>query len=262
MAGKQPMSNSKLTRAESSRINGAKSRGPKTAAGLLRSSQNAIRHGFLADSVVLQGEDREVFQQTLDYHIEKFQPKDGVEQDLIDEMVAAGWRMRRLWWIETELFNKATKAATDPTVSSRVASAFSNLAEGNQLHLLDRYESRLHKMYQRAFKTLLETRKSEEFPPLPNEPEPDPTEELPPEPNEPETIPTAEIPHEPNEPETKDSAPSADPLCPLRETQPPQPPNEPEIPEDCYPSFTFDAHGKIIGKTYIRVSKIPNGELP
>jgi hypothetical protein len=255
------MSNSKLTRAEASRINGAKSRGPKTQAGRDRSSQNAIRHGFLADSVVLQGEDREVFQQTLDYHIEKFQPKDDVEQDLIDEMVAAGWRMRRLWWIETELFNKATKNATDPTVSSRVASAFCSLAEGNKLHLLDRYESRLHKMYQRAFKTLLDIRKSEELPPPPNEPEPEPpTEEIPQQPNEPETVPTTKTPQLRNEPEPQASASSAEPQRPLRETQPPDPPNEPEITEDCYPSFTFDAQGNIIGKTYIRVSKIPEGE--
>jgi hypothetical protein len=171
---------------------------------------NALRHGFLANSVVLEGEDREVFNQTLEYHIEKFQPKDDVEQDLIDEMVAAGWRMRRLWWIETELFNKATKAATDPTVSLRVASAFTRLAETNQLELLDRYESRLHKMYQRALKTLLQIRESEEFPPLPNEPEPEPIDEL---------------PKQPNEPETTDSATS---LEPLRETQSFELPNEPE----------------------------------
>jgi hypothetical protein len=287
------MPNSKLTRAESSRINGARSRGPKSEAGKQRSSQNALRHGFLANSVVLEGEDRDCFMQTLEYHIQKFRPKDGVEQDLIDEMVAAGWRMRRLWWIETELFNKATKAVTDPTISSRVASAFSRLAEGNQLHLLDRYESRLHKMYQRAFKTLLEIRKSEDFLPVPNEPEPTPSaEEILPEPNEPETVPAAQTPQLPNEPEIVTQSPlaalsSQDPLHPkhLAELEPspalssqqPTPyhlrpnapstvleqaslPNEPENSEDCYPSFTFDAKGNITGKTYIRVSKNPTGD--
>jgi hypothetical protein len=252
------MENNTLTRAEASRINGAKSRGPKSVAGKQRSSQNALRHGFLAECVVLEGEDREVFDQTLAYHIEKFQPKDDVEQDLIDEMVAAGWRMRRLWWIETKLFNEAQKDA--PQSAEPLVAAFSRLAEGKQLHLLDRYESRLHKMYQRALKTLLDIRKSEEFSPEPNEPEPTPpTEEIPQQPNEPETVPTTEIPQLPNEPEPQTSASCAEPLRPLRETESSQLPNEPEIADDCYPCFTFDAQGKIVGKTYISVNKVPNG---
>jgi hypothetical protein len=241
------MSNSTLTRAESSRINGAKSRGPKTEAGRQRSSMNALRHGFLANSVVLEGEDRDCFNQVLEYHIEKFQPKDDVEQDLIDEMVAAGWRMRRLWWIETELFNKATKAATDPTISTRVATAFTRLAQTNQLELLDRYESRLHKMYQRAFKTLLEIRKSEEFSPAPNEPEPTGSLETA---SPAEPLWETETPQPPNEPEQpRKSAPPAA-IAPL--------PNEPEPGDDYYPTFTFDASGKIIGKTYVQISKIPD----
>jgi hypothetical protein len=240
------MSNSTLTRAESSRINGAKSRGPTSVAGKHRSSQNALRRGFLAECVVLEGENRDVFDQTLAYHIEKFQPKDDVEQDLIDEMVAAGWRMRRLWWIETHLFNEAQKAA--PHSGELVVAAFSRLAEGKQLGLLDRYESRLHKMYQCAFKTLHEIGKSEQFLPEPNEPEPAPA--------------ASEVPAQPNEPEPNGTPAAASSAEPPRETQPPQPPNEPEIDDNCYPCFAFDAHAKIVGKTYISVSKIPKRELP
>jgi hypothetical protein len=50
-------------RAEASRINGARSRGPKTPEGKARSSQNALKHGFRVQKhVVLPGEDAAAFQ--------------------------------------------------------------------------------------------------------------------------------------------------------------------------------------------------------
>jgi hypothetical protein len=49
-------------RAEASRRNGAKSRGPKTTEGKARSSQNALKHGFRAQKhVVLDDEDAAEF---------------------------------------------------------------------------------------------------------------------------------------------------------------------------------------------------------
>jgi hypothetical protein len=44
-------------RAAASRRNGAKSRGPKTAEGKARSSQNALKHGFRAQKFVVVGDE-------------------------------------------------------------------------------------------------------------------------------------------------------------------------------------------------------------
>ncbi len=156
-------------RALASRANGAKSRGPKTEEGKRRSAQNSLRHGLLAKCILLDNECRDTFQIVHQYHIEKFNPADDVEHSAVEEMVAAAWRLRRLWTIETALFDNKIGKRTDPTSRDRMAAAFSELAAGNELNLLDRYEARLHRAYQRALSNFLALREFDSAP-LPNEP--------------------------------------------------------------------------------------------
>ncbi len=78
------------------RQNGAKAAGTKSPAGLQKSSMNSTRHGLTAKTLVLSNESPEAFAELLEYHIAKFLPQDEVEQDLIDEMVASLWRLRRM----------------------------------------------------------------------------------------------------------------------------------------------------------------------
>ena len=73
------------------RINGARSRGPKTAEGKRRSSLNAIRPGLFSKIVVLQNESTENFRAMLARHMARLAP--GVEQNAIEEMVSAALRV-------------------------------------------------------------------------------------------------------------------------------------------------------------------------
>jgi hypothetical protein len=51
-------------KSDTARVNGAKSRGPKTAAGLEKSSHNALSHGLTArHTLVLECENLEEFEQ-------------------------------------------------------------------------------------------------------------------------------------------------------------------------------------------------------
>ena len=94
---------------EASRRNGAKSKGPKTEDGKIRSSQNAIKHGLTANKfVVLDGEsgdDWETFHQS---YIAKFQPRDPVEHHLVLEMAVNRWRLQRAWSFETAAIDEAS----------------------------------------------------------------------------------------------------------------------------------------------------------
>ena len=60
-----------MTKTESSRINGARSQGPKTEEGKRRSSLNAVTHGLLSNGVVLQHESQETFDLVLALHLAK-----------------------------------------------------------------------------------------------------------------------------------------------------------------------------------------------
>jgi hypothetical protein len=170
----QPLSK----RAIASRANGAKSHGPTSYDGKRRSSANSTRHGLLAKSVVLTYESEGVFQQFFDEHLQKLNPADGVEYAIVEEIVVAAWRLRRVWNVETTLFNKGIARSTENSAPGRAAEAFTSLGINNQLQLLDRYETRLQRLFQRGLKTLEQLRKQPQVTnyPEPNEPILKPTE--------------------------------------------------------------------------------------
>jgi hypothetical protein len=145
-----------------SRINGAKSHGPATPEGRARSSRNSLRHGFTAKAVVLAAESREEYQALLDSFLDRFHPADAVEQELVETMAAARWRLRRLALIESTILDNHIKRWTkyvnlemaDPSSDDRLAFSFRNLSEGPTLNVLVRYEAGLTRTFERALKLL------------------------------------------------------------------------------------------------------------
>ena len=159
---------SSLRRILASQANGALSKGPVTAQGKRRSSQNATTHGLLAGQIVMHDESPEGFQAVLKDHLGRLQPADGVEFGLIEEMVASHWRLRRSWAIETRLLENETDAQPSGDPLDRMANAFKDLAAEPALGLMHRYQTRLHLNYQRALYNMLLLRAAT----VPNEPSP------------------------------------------------------------------------------------------
>jgi hypothetical protein len=173
-----------VRKSEGARRNGAKSHGPITPAGRQNSSRNSLKHGFTARNMVLLAcEDPAEFEQILNEYRIMYNPATAAEQDLVDEMVAARWRIRRLWTVETSLLDAEMLRAPSPSNGEsepepsvdpgiHLARAFRALADDSRsLALTSRYESRLHRIHDRAFETLRglqqarnETKKCETIP--------------------------------------------------------------------------------------------------
>jgi hypothetical protein len=161
-------------KSETARANGAKSRGPTTAEGKDKSSRNAVKHGLTAGTgnILLDSEDPDEFQQIFNKLLGIHEPATPAENDLVEEMVAARWRIRRMWTIETNLFNveiltQQSNPSEGPTPDPGIhlAMAYRALSDGSHsLALASRYEARLQRTFDRAYKTLRElqqARKSE-----------------------------------------------------------------------------------------------------
>ena len=92
-------------RAEASRRNGAKSRGPKTAEGKARSAQNALKHGLRAEQfVLLHDEDAAEFEEMAEALADDLAPVGALQAVLARRLVVAAWRLERADRIERELF--------------------------------------------------------------------------------------------------------------------------------------------------------------
>jgi hypothetical protein len=76
-------------KSETTRINGAKSRGPKTAEGREKSSRNSVTHGLTGRNiVVLECENQDDFWAVHAEPMEIHQPATPAEKDLVEQMVS------------------------------------------------------------------------------------------------------------------------------------------------------------------------------
>jgi hypothetical protein len=158
-------------RIDASRANGALSQGPKTPQGRdLRDAAN-LTHGLNSRRTVLGHESEEEFRALRETYIIYFQPETCADFDLIDEFVAARWRLVRITSIETALFDleldhqepAVQKKFTVCDIETRSALAFKALCDDSRaLGVLTRYEGRIRRTHDRLFKRLEAGRKIRE----------------------------------------------------------------------------------------------------
>jgi hypothetical protein len=120
---------------------------------------NAATHGITAKTLILCNEDRDHFRQIFNAYCEYLQPTNQIEVDLISEMVAARWRLRRVWRYETAILDLEMdsqspgfeKRFETPDEDVRGAMAFATLVDKSSgLATTLRFDIHLSRTYRRA----------------------------------------------------------------------------------------------------------------
>jgi hypothetical protein len=118
-------------RAAASRRNGARSRGPVSAAGKARSARNATRHGLRAQSLLLADESARDFARFANALRAELAPVGALESELALRITAAAWRARRADRLEAALLEGHRDVSADRAGERQAALGLGLIRDGN-----------------------------------------------------------------------------------------------------------------------------------
>ena len=131
------------------------SRRPATTIDRATSAQSSTAHGCAgAKLVVIEGESTHRWQVLVNACPREFQPETDIGTELVNEIAAARSGTRRCWLPETSLFEmeiakQRENVEFEPQdYESQHAAAARDL--GQNMRLMDRYETRMRRSYERA----------------------------------------------------------------------------------------------------------------
>jgi len=159
------------TRDSINRANSRYSTGPKTKAGKRRSSQNALRHGLTAQTVVMPNESLEAYRSHLKSFTHEYQPQGTTETQLVQSLADSSWRLNRVASVEATLLSHDAAHATKPTHFPRLeaqrlhAVAVTFVSQTKALANLSLHSQRLSREFERTvalLRKLQETRHAQE----------------------------------------------------------------------------------------------------
>lgn len=128
------------------------------------------------EPVLLRNERAEAYRGLRDQYIQRFQPSDPVERDLVLHLAATSWRLHRLQSIEAGLYEAAMRDCRDTmeedftslTPEAQRAAAHESLSSrSGVLEDLLRSETHLRRLYQKILRCLIDLRKLRGVPPPP-----------------------------------------------------------------------------------------------
>ena len=145
------------------RRNAQNSTGPRTPEGRAAVRLNALTHGLTAADIVLTSEDDAPFEELLQAFLNEYDPQTPTEHTLLEQLVCAAWRLRRVRSLEQGIFNNRLSETTEymdetyeeASPSLRLGHIFLKDASGPEaLTALSRFEGRIERSYYRALREL------------------------------------------------------------------------------------------------------------
>ena len=160
-----------LTRSEQSRINGRKSRGGVTPEGRARSALNRTSHGCFSNRIVLESECKETFQLLAGLYHDLFQPQDQFEIDIVDSLVHARWKIRRLEAAHSAEINltiiehrREFAEKFGPRIGPDQLQALAYRHSAKYLETLDKHLERQERLFSRNYRNLAKHRRNQPIP--------------------------------------------------------------------------------------------------
>jgi hypothetical protein len=104
--GETPGERQRADRAAINRANAERSTGPKSPEGRAISSSNALKHGLTGNTVLLDSDDADAYQERLDAYVKQFKPVTLEERRLVQSIHDAAWRLDRIINLESAVYAK------------------------------------------------------------------------------------------------------------------------------------------------------------
>jgi hypothetical protein len=140
---------------EANRKNALKSTGPKTPEGRDAVRLNALKHGLLSREILLPGEDEEALRELGEGLRTELQPVGELEDLLVERVIAATWRLRRLGRVEAGIFARDLLGSVGDQDASALGLAFVRDGKGaNAFSRLSRYETAIERGFYKALHEL------------------------------------------------------------------------------------------------------------
>ena len=170
-------------RSETSRINGAKSKGPVTPEGRAKSAQNNNRYGLTIRGLKLHTESDEAVALVLGEYEEQHQPAGPIEHEMVEMLASYQFLLIRAMAMQTGYLEVAIARHEkdidgefdEISANGFMAEVFRRMAKDDDSYrLLLRHTAGLRRAYNQKLKELqaLQTRRTSESAPLQVEPEP------------------------------------------------------------------------------------------
>ena len=151
---------------QANRLNSQKSTGPRSVEGKLRSSQNALKSGIDAESLIIHGEDRAALETLTQEYVERFHPTTPEQRHFVDILIRDDWQLRRLAKVDTQIWEYEL---TWPLKHDENAPHGRAYASGSTTFFrLQRRIDSLERSYQRALRELQRLQDMEEVAQVPD----------------------------------------------------------------------------------------------